>query len=259
MHPSTLNMSLYDPSMFPALAPPPGVLPNFNNPATRAPAARIVICITLSVMILFVSLRIYTKIFVTRLFGVDDCKRFFLFIRSLPYIGCQRLNRQRILTHYGRAIYLMFSVLAISHTFSLIIGQNSFVAVLMYAVSSMFTKCTLLVFYLRLFQPDRRAKLMVWAGIITIFLFYVVSISFVLVICIPLSQDHSRLDPMKWSEGANNNSCERRSLTVSAAQGIFGAITDLYVLSIPISSVLALRLPKKRKIGVLAIFLTGLL
>lgn len=129
----------------------------------------------------------------------------------------------------------------------------------MYAVSSMFTKCTLLAFYLRVFQPNRTARIMAWAGIITIVLFYVVSIIYLLVQCVPVDQELPGLDPTKWEERARNNRCGRRSIDVSAAQGIVGAVTDLYVLAIPISSVLALRLQKKRKIGVLGIFLTGLL
>lgn len=138
-------------------------------------------------------------------------------------------------------------------------GQNSFVAVCMYAVSSMFTKCTLLAFYLRVFQPNRTARIMAWAGIITIVLFYVVSIIYLLVQCIPVDQELPGLDPTKWEERARNNRCGRRSIDVSAAQGIVGAVTDLYVLAIPISSVLSLHLQRKRKIGVLGIFLTGLL
>lgn len=129
----------------------------------------------------------------------------------------------------------------------------------MYAVSSMFTKCTLLAFYLRMFQPNKTARIMAWAGIIVIVIFYVVSLIFLLVQCVPVDQELPGLDPMKWEERASNNRCGRRSIDVSAAQGIFGAVTDLYVLAIPISSVLALRLQKKRKIGVLGIFLTGLL
>lgn len=129
----------------------------------------------------------------------------------------------------------------------------------MYAVSSMFTKCTLLAFYLRMFQPNKTARIMAWAGIFVIVIFYVVSLIFLLVQCIPVDQELPGLDPMKWEERASNNRCGRRSIDVSAAQGIFGAATDLYVLAIPISSVLALRLQKKRKFGVLGIFLTGLL
>lgn len=100
---------------------------------------------------------------------------------------------------------------------------------------------------------------MAWTGITTIVLFYVISIIYLLVQCVPVDQELPGLDPTKWEERARNNRCGRRSIDVSAAQGIVGAVTDLYVLAIPISSVLALHLQKKRKIGVIGIFLTGLL
>lgn len=71
---SLLNMSTFDPSQFPALTPPTGVIPNFIDPPTRAPATRVVVCVTLALMLGFVSLRIYTRLRVTRTFGADDCK-----------------------------------------------------------------------------------------------------------------------------------------------------------------------------------------
>lgn len=129
----------------------------------------------------------------------------------------------------------------------------------MYSVSSMFTKCTLLVFYLRVFRPDKRANIMVWMGIVIIVLFYVISNIVYLVKCIPVSQELPGLDPTEWAERTSNNHCGHPNLDVAAALGIFSSITDFYVLAIPISSVLALQLQRTRKLGVLAIFLTGLL
>lgn len=251
MDQSTLDLSSYDPSLFPALTPPAGVVPNFDDPTTRTPAGRIVICVTLSIMLMFVVLRAYSRVFVTRLFGIDD----YLCLLSAASVTTASAFLLSILGDPLGPHQWNVPLTAITHKYVV----NSFVAVCMYAISSMFTKCTLLAFYLRVFQPNRTARIMAWAGIITIVLFYVVSIIYLLVQCVPVDQELPGLDPTKWEERARNNRCGRRSIDVSAAQGIVGAVTDLYVLAIPISSVLALRLQKKRKIGVLGIFLTGLL
>lgn len=123
----------------------------------------------------------------------------------------------------------------------------------------MFIKCTLLVFYLRLFRPYKRVNIMVWTGIVIIVLFYTISIVLIVAKCVPVSQMLPGPDPTKWAERTKANHCGHFSLDISAAQGIFSAVTDVYVLIIPVSSVLALHLQTKRKVGLLAIFLTGLL
>ena len=128
----------------------------------------------------------------------------------------------------------------------------------MYSIASVFAKTTLLVFYLRIFRPDCRAKFLAWSGIVVIVLFYLISIVILLVNCIPVDQQVPGRDPTKWADKKNNR-CGQPNLDLSAAQGIFSAVTDLYVLVIPINSVLALQLQTRRKLGVLAIFLTGLL
>ena len=63
---------LYD---TPGLAPPPGVLPNFSNPVSRADSMRIVSSVSMAVAIGFVILRVYSRLWITRTFGKDDCKQ----------------------------------------------------------------------------------------------------------------------------------------------------------------------------------------
>lgn len=58
----------------PGMLPPPGVIPNFDNPFSRggiyiAAATTIVVA-----MVMFVTCRLYTKYFIVRKLGWDDCK-----------------------------------------------------------------------------------------------------------------------------------------------------------------------------------------
>jgi hypothetical protein len=57
--------------------PPTDVLlkwppPNYENPVTRGPALAIVNYVLISITIMFVVLRLYTRIFIKRWFGIDD-------------------------------------------------------------------------------------------------------------------------------------------------------------------------------------------
>ena len=52
---------------------------------------------------------------------------------------------------------------------------------------------------------------------------------------------------------------ERLDLALSVPQSIVGLVIDLAILILPIVAVTQLQLPRRRKIGVILIFMTGLL
>lgn len=68
------RMPDYDLSQIPAAPPPPGVIPNFIDPPSQANLPRIFTYVTLPPMILFLAMRMYVRIFVTRKIGLDDCE-----------------------------------------------------------------------------------------------------------------------------------------------------------------------------------------
>ncbi len=64
----------FDFSKIPAQAPPAGVTSNFENPYSLAVLPRGFIYATLPPMLVFLGLRFYTRIKITRNVGVDDCE-----------------------------------------------------------------------------------------------------------------------------------------------------------------------------------------
>lgn len=74
-----MDLSLYpanvDLTQIPALNPPSGITPDFVDPATRANLTLISCAGIVAVMLLFVMLRIYTKVYVIQTTGWDDCKQ----------------------------------------------------------------------------------------------------------------------------------------------------------------------------------------
>lgn len=73
-------MDVFDNMIFPraeivgARAPPPGVKPNFINPESRQNEMVAANAACLTIGILFLLMRLWTRLFLTRSIGWDDCK-----------------------------------------------------------------------------------------------------------------------------------------------------------------------------------------
>lgn len=67
---------IIDLSKIPLMKPPPGEVSNFINPPSIGNAIIIVQVVFLTLMLGFVALRIYTRGFLNRSLGWDDCKHF---------------------------------------------------------------------------------------------------------------------------------------------------------------------------------------
>lgn len=57
----------------PALQPPPGIQSNFENPENQVYLTVIPCAAIVGVMIIFVFIRIYTKVYTMKSVGWDDC------------------------------------------------------------------------------------------------------------------------------------------------------------------------------------------
>lgn len=60
----------------PALAPPSGVQPDFDNPPNRNAAVHVMLAFCLALTSIFLLLRVYTRAVITRQFQFLDCKNF---------------------------------------------------------------------------------------------------------------------------------------------------------------------------------------
>ncbi|KAF2197035.1 hypothetical protein GQ43DRAFT_497190 [Delitschia confertaspora ATCC 74209] len=244
----------------PALQPPNGIVPNFVNPPSQANQPRIAIYVSMPIMVFVLALRIYTRLRVTRALGADDYLCIVSAISVCAFCGI-------VLSMLGHPLGLHqwdVPLIKITETFSKVYcsstrfparclyTQRSFTGICMYAVSAIWVKSTLLVLYLRIFRPSRRANIMIWLGLVTIAVFYLCCIVVNAVQCVP-----RRGEVGGWLSPTALARCSQPELDLSVAQGVFSAVSDLYVLSIPMHLVFALRLALLRKIGVSALFFTG--
>lgn len=137
--------------------------------------------------------------------------------------------------------------------YKLILGpQYTTVGMIMSFIGSIAFKSTLLSLYLRLFKPNRWAFWLIWAGIAVVAIIYAACCIVVLVTCVPRSNE-------TWQDTTEFGACTRGQRLTNSITGIFGVFSDLYILVIPLWQVSRLRLAPRRKVGVLAVFLTGLL
>lgn len=108
-------------------------------------------------------------------------------------------------------------------------------------------KLSILLLYMRIFKVDRLFRQLIYFGIVFQALFYTamfgVAIGTVAICSSAAAQ--------------SNQLCKNASVLV-IVQGAVNVATDFYVLALPIARVVKLQIPFRRKIGLCAIFLTGL-
>jgi hypothetical protein len=119
-------------------------------------------------------------------------------------------------------------------------------------------KATLIFLILGAFRSIKWLRLLCWVGLVTTFIFYTINIIVQIVSCRPRGGTDrvSFLAGMASRECADSTAMIQR---VSIATGIFGVISDFYILIIPLPAVLKLQIRKKQKLGVLLIFSSGVL
>ncbi|KAL8970288.1 MAG: hypothetical protein Q9197_003885 [Variospora fuerteventurae] len=106
-----------------------------------------------------------------------------------------------------------------------------------------FTKLSLLLLYHRIFAPDRLTKYLVYLGVFYCFVLYTSFLLLTFLLC---------QTPLQAA-------CKHRvNLFILISSGL-NVFADIYLLIIPIAAVAKLHMPLRQKLGVSAVFLTGML
>ncbi|KAJ0116400.1 hypothetical protein J7T55_007380 [Diaporthe amygdali] len=213
-----------DLSQIPSGQPPEGVMPNFVDPESIGYIPRIGIYILLPLMLIFLALRIGTRVKLNHV-GADDI------LGNLLGRHQWDVPLSEVTNHFVRTL-----------TISLIFSN----------FATMLIKVSLLLFYLRIFNPVLWARVAIWAGLVASVVFYAISNIVMLSVCVPPSGK-------TWLETAASPNCTSVEYKVTLAGGWFGTIADFFIIAIPVRLISTLVVNKQRKVGILAIFLTGLL
>ncbi|MCJ1454230.1 hypothetical protein MMC28_004582 [Mycoblastus sanguinarius] len=214
-------------SVTPVLPPPPGTTSNFANPDDRVTMYIVPCSILLAVMILFVSLRFYVRLWISRSPGWDDLACLLATIGQISFTGLMIL----IAVHGVGKHMWDISILELP-----LILRYAAIATVIVQPTIYFTKLSLLLLYYRLFSPNRRIKHWILFGIVFC------SVAYTLMTAIYILYIFWHNEQLHY---------------VNDAVGAINLLTDIYLLCLPIAAVSKLQLPTRKRIGIIAIFLTG--
>ena len=119
---------------------------------------------------------------------------------------------------------------------------------------NLFVKLSFFILFLEIFNIKPLLRWLIYAGACVTTVFYVTTTIVLFALSTPppgvsLAQKFAAfLEPGRSG-----------FLDTVLAVGYFNLFTDFYILLLPISGVIRLQLPKRRKIGVILVFMTGLL
>ena len=248
------SVSLYN---VPAATPPPGIVPNFIDPVdTRRLPLLTINSLFLSLMLITVIVRFYSRIFLIRSLGWDDCR--------LSPLGQACLTRDIdmcALAATASGLQTSFNYYSVSlgygnHEWDIrasILANFDNVRMwnvpnLLYTLGMYSVKVSILLLLFRIFAVENKLRIAITCGIAFISMAYSAILSTQiasLIQCIggPMYETHHPV-------------CVHAP-AIQLVQSCLGVGTDIFILLLPVKSVLGLQLRTSKKIGVLMVFCTG--
>lgn len=130
--------------------------------------------------------------------------------------------------------------------------KKTYTITILYICSSAAVRVSIFILYLRLFGHVCIIRTSIWTGLSITIAAYTAFLISHLYYCTPRAADGG------WSLQAYER-CADPDISTSIAQAVFGSAADAFMLLLPIVQVMRLNMPMRRRIGIAAIFMTGLL
>lgn len=124
----------------------------------------------------------------------------------------------------------------------------SFAEIMIFGPAVFAGRAALLLLYYRIFSPSSSFRWKIYVALAIAFGSSMAMVPVGAVLCSPPNGD--------WT--VHNPNCSK-SFYYALVQGTIGLMVNLYAFYLPIPMVLKLQIPSRRKVGVLAIFATGLM
>ncbi|KAI0099088.1 hypothetical protein GGR51DRAFT_576464 [Nemania sp. FL0031] len=233
----------------PVRPPPPGRMSNLTHPESRSYQLYILIAVLTALVVVIISLRLYTRLRITRSFGMDD---WFCIAATILTLSYSALILKLLWRPGGGILGIHLWDAPLTHLVEYFKGALA--ESILVRLANITIKIAFLVFYLRLFGHIAYVKYLVWIGIGVLIAFVIIFISLYAEACTPLRSEHG-----DWLSNSLAQRCNDIAVPLITAAAYFSVITDFYILFIPLHQIHGLRLSRKRKIGVTLVFLTGLL
>ncbi|KAJ4391468.1 hypothetical protein N0V93_005085 [Gnomoniopsis smithogilvyi] len=216
--------------------------PNFVNPETAGPAAFITVSILLFLVTVLLGIRIYTRLWISRGFGLDDI---FIMLAYIPTLAFAIISYvAQVDFHWGRHIW---DVPLEDVTPSL---QASLASQLMFDLSTTLTKLSMLALIWRVVSLNQgRYK---YAVIVVALIVAIDGIVFFFITTFQCSPPEAY-----WTLSITPQDCINEQKHLLAA-GCINTTTDFLIVLLPIPFILRLNLPRRQQIIVGSLFAGGL-
>lgn len=232
-------------SHMPVSPPPPGVTANLDDPDSNSFRVNVAAGICIPLIIFLASLRLYVKLKISRSHTWADYAFMLATVWALVYLGL--------------TIGLFSKGLFGTHIWDLTVDDlknTPFLLVLLleslYGPFIWLIKLSMFLLYLQLFGTTKPyIRYLVWGGITVTGLFYLSSMIGSLVMCAPRGGE-------TYIIAFSAPRCHG-SKDLAVATGVFNVLSDLYLLLLPVPEVMRIQNTLRKRIRVLAVFMTGIM
>ena len=227
------------------LEPPQGVNANLRDPQSRAYYVYYTSAICIPIILLTMTIRCYGKLHILKKTW-DDLACLLSMLAGLVYIS---LGVALVGSRSAFGIH-QYELTSLDVTTPLL--RLSMVHQAIYGPLVWLVKLSLFIMYFEIFGRLRWMRLGVYIGAISTGIFY---LSSVVVYLVPCSPNQTRT-PVEYLNAWKSDKC-RRFASFLVAIGTVNVASDLYLMLLPLPAVWSLQLPKRRKVAISLVFLTG--
>ncbi|KAI1746006.1 hypothetical protein F4680DRAFT_400001 [Xylaria scruposa] len=228
----------------PALAPPPGLTPEFDNPPSRNVFAYAIVAVTIPLSSIFFLFRLYSRLFCVKRLKPED----FLVLAAYGLATAHTWVLFMVTRHPGYFVHqwdVRLKDLA-PNLYASHIGAN------LYLGSILAIKAAIILEWFRIFNPMGERNTFFWLGytiLVLNTLFYASALFIVNLTCIP----QERI----WDKTVPGRCIDVKEYCIATAA--FNVLSDIFILILPQRVVWRLQMTTKRKIGISLIFAVGIL
>ncbi|KAI3339261.1 hypothetical protein F4824DRAFT_508660 [Ustulina deusta] len=228
----------------PALPPPPGVVPNFDNPGRWNYWGILTNVLCLTITLAVIGLRAYVKIFCVKKPRIED---YLILLALATYVGTIYCD-----------IWMIRDGVLFAHQWDIRVKQLGKIIYILHiganlcAVTIMILKAAILLEWIRIFVPPGTRNLFFWTSTILIGLhttFYIAWVIIENLSCIP----HRRI----WDLTIPHGKCIDVRLIYLPVAAI-NLFADIIILLLPQRTIWTLHMTIKKKIGVALVFAIGI-
>ncbi|KAI0435745.1 hypothetical protein F4803DRAFT_544504 [Xylaria telfairii] len=228
----------------PSTTPPPGVVPQLDNPPNERTTAIALAAISIILATLAVAMRTYSRFFVTRSFGIPDWS---ILLGFSVFIG--------FWTSYVFCVQVAPGV----HMWDLRLKDLEqffyyvFLAAALYGPTIFLIKLSILWQYVQVFMPNRQPSGLYWTTISLIaanLTVYVVLLGLYIGSCQPVRK--------RWDPLVTGGHC-LDSLVFNVIASAVNIVSDTAILLLPQAVIWRLNMPPRQKLAVSLIFFVAIL